>query len=614
MVEILPQNNSLNFPTGSDLLYDDEIVVIVDDSPEIILLLESYLKRQNIPVAKATNAEELRRLMDGEKVALILLDIGLPGKSGMEILAELVPKYPDLGIIMVTGTTDIQTALDCLRNGADDYLTKPVIPKEFNHTLQQTLKKRRLAIENRLFQRQLEASNFRMQFLHNLNLKMNTAYLNVLELDSVLQTILAGITSEEGLKFNRSFLALYDAQGETLCGKLAIGPSSREEASELWQKIKARNLDLHAIINGIVDNTIDTDTRVNRIARALKVPADWQDHILIASTLQRKSILVKDGFAEDVEIPEDFLRLLNEKDFVVVPLFSPSRSLGVIIADNFVTRAEITPNDVIALEIFANQASLAIEHSHLYRDMNAKIKELEQVTEELEKNKDMLIEAERYSTVGFISAQLVHAIRNPLTSLGGTARLLLRRTQDETTRKFLEIMAEETTKIEETLENLFKFAEDIALEKQPQSITAALQESLTVFYTAFRKHAIHLKLEIPAEDILINIDAAKMRKVFMYLIRNGIEAMESGGELRVQLFREKGGTTLIFADSGSTMSDEDMETPIDPFYATRTYGTGLGFTLVEQILAQHGADFSLQSISPRGMLAKIHFPAEEHIS
>ncbi len=613
MVEILPQNKSFNVPTGSDLLYDDEIIVIVDDSPEIILLLESYLKRQNIPVAKAVDDEELRYLFDNEKVALILLDIGLPGKSGMEILSELVPKYPDLGIIMVTGTTDIQTALDCLRNGADDYLTKPVIPKEFNHTLHQTLKKRRLAIENRIFQRQLEATNFRMQFLHNLNLKMNTAYLNVLELDSVLQTILAGITSEEGLKFNRSFLALYDEQGETLCGKLAIGPSSREEASDLWQTIKAKNLDLHAIISGIVDNTIDTDTQVNRIARALKIPADRQDHILIASTLQRKSILVKDGLAEGFDIPDDLLKLLKEEDFVVVPLFSPSRSLGVIIADNFVTRSEITANDVIALEIFANQASLAIEHSHLYRDMNAKIHELEQVTEELEKNKDMLIEAERYSTIGYISAQLVHAIRNPLTSLGGTARLLLRRTQEDTTRKFLEIMAEETTKIEETLENLFKFAEDIGLEKQPQSITTALQESLTVFYTAFKKRDIQLELALPPEDIVVNIDAVKMRKVFMYLIRNGVEAMESGGKLKVELFREKGGTTIIFADSGSTISAEESPNPSNPLYATKTYGTGLGFTLVEQILEQHGASFSLQSTAPHGMVASIHFPADQHI-
>lgn len=609
MVEIHPQKDITELPSGRDLLYDDEIVVIVDDSPEIVLLLENHLNRQNIPVAKARNGDELNTLFTREKIALVLLDIGLPGKSGTEILAEIVPQYPDLGIIMVTGTTDIQTALDCLRNGADDYLTKPVNPNEFNHTLYQTLKKRRLAIENRTFHEKLEATNFRMQFLHNLNLKMNSAYLNVLELDSVLQTILAGITSEEGLRFNRAFLALYDADGEKLCGKLAIGPPSREEADDLWQDIKMKNLGLHDIISGIVDNTIQTDTEVNRIARGLCVPASQTDHILISVSLQRKSILVKDGLAKDVYIPEDFLELLKEKNFVVVPLFSPSQSLGVIIADNFVTATEITTDDVMALEIFANQASLAIEHSHLYRDMNAKIAELEQVTEELEKNKDMLIEAERYSTIGYISAQLVHALRNPLTSIGGTARLLLRRTKEDSTRKFLEIMAEETTKIEDTLQNLFKFAENIVIDKEAQSISTALRESVTVFYTTFKKNNIQLQLDIPENDIVLEIDARRMRKVFMYLIRNSIESMVNGGQLHVDLYTEKNGTTIDFTDSGSTMSEEELEHPLDPFYATKTYGTGLGFTLIEQILEQHGATLSLQNLSPKGMRASIHFPA-----
>ncbi len=610
MVEILPTRDIPEFPSIRDLLYDNEIVVIVDDSAEIVLLLEHYLNRQNIPVAKASNAEELYGIFRKEKVALILLDIGLPGKSGTEILSDLVPNNPDLGIIMVTGTTDIQTALECLRKGADDYLTKPVIPDEFLHTLSQTLKKRRLAIENRIFQRELEVTNFRMQFLHNLNLKMNSAYLNALELDSVLQTILAGITSEDGLKFNRAFLALYDSNGETLSGKLATGPSTREEAEQVWQSIKTKNLGLHAILNGIIDNSIHQDTKVNRIARELKVQASETNHILIHSSLKRKSILVKNGRAEGVHVPREFLQLLNEENFIVVPLFSPSRSLGVLIADNFVTGAEITSDDVITLEIFANQASLAIEHSHLYRDMNEKIHELELVTEELEKNKDMLIEAERYSTIGYVSAQLVHAIRNPLTSIGGTARLLLRRAQEDNTRKFLTIMAEETTKIEETLKNLFQFVDDVSLEMGPYSLTATLRESLAVFYATFKKNGIKLELSVPDNDVILKIDPQMMRKVFMHLIRNSIEAMESGGILRVELSHSEEGTTISICDTGSGISDFNSKLVRDPFYTTKTYGTGLGLTLVEQILELHGAAFSLQQVSPHGIRAVIRFPVQ----
>ncbi len=85
----------------------------------------------------------------------MLLDIGLPDRNGNEILKDLVPAHPDLGIIMVTGTTDIEVALDCLRQGADDYLTKPIGLERFNYTVRNVLKKRRMAIDNRIFQQEL---------------------------------------------------------------------------------------------------------------------------------------------------------------------------------------------------------------------------------------------------------------------------------------------------------------------------------------------------------------------------------------------------------------------------------------------------------------------------
>lgn len=608
MVEILPRKNVDPSPSTKDLLSPDEIIVVVDDSPEVKLLLEHYLSRLQIPVVTAHHAEEFFTIFSQNRVALVFLDIGLPGKNGIEVLSELVPGNPDLGIIMITGTTDVETALECIRKGADDYLTKPVTADEFYHTLQQTLKKRRMAIDNRLFQHELETTNFRMEFLHNLNFKMNTAYLNALELDSVLQTILAGITSAEGLKFNRAFLALFDEDGNTLVGKFAVGPSSKEEAQYLWQNIEEKKLDLHALLGTIAEEGIIPDTHVNRIIRELRVDASQSDHILIQCSRVRKSMNVHYGRAQGVIIPEDFLNILNVENFVVVPLFSPSRSLGVIIADNFVTGAPITESDITALEIFANQASLAIEHSHLYRDMNDKIAELEKVTDELENNKDMLIEAERYSTIGFISAQLVHAIRNPLTSIGGTARLLLKKTTDEDTLRFLEIMAEETTKIEGTLNNIFKFSDDIVLEPEPTHIAALLRESLALFYTEFRKSKITVELDLQESHIVLNIDAKKIRTVFNQLLRTIITSLSSSGKITVSLYSDGKGTTVRLAAQGKTPLEPALHPTTDPARTIKTYGTSLELSAVERILELHNADLTYEQLSPDSLNIAVHFP------
>lgn len=612
MVDIQQHSASRQPHTLKDLLSAEEIIVIVDDSPEILLLLQTYLSREEIPLATAANAEEFSAIFHSSKVALVLLDIGLPGKSGRDILYEIAPQYPDLGIIMVTGSIDVEMALDCLRAGADDYLTKPLMTENLKHTLYQTLKKRRLAMENRQFQSQLQQTNFRMQFLHNLNFKMNSAYLNALELDSVLQTILAGITSAEGLKFNRAFLALYNDDQTALLGKYGVGPSSKEEADDVWRNIRQNNLDLQTILGTIAEQGIHTDTDINRTAQRLHVDAGHSGHILIHSCLRRQSIHVSHGRADDVDIPDQLRDMLNHDDFVVVPLFSPSQSLGVIIADNFVTGTEITADDIEALEIFASQASLAIEHSHLYRDMSNKIGELELVTSELEENKDMLLETERYSTIGYISARLFHEIRNPLTSIGGTARLLLKRPQEDSTKRYLEIMAEESAKIETTLTNIFKFAEDIVLQPEPTYFAALIKESLALFYTEFQKNGITVDLDFKDEDIVINIDAKKIKTALNQLIRTSIESMHSGGTLCVSLYRGAEDTTLTITDTGDISMESFTGQATDSSDATRTYGSGLGLTFVEQVLDLHDAVFTVREISGKGLEIALHFPGKAY--
>ncbi len=607
MVELLSYKDTDPHTDPAHLLGKDEIIVIVDDSPEITIILEHYLSLQGFPVCKTGDAKGLFELLETRKVALVLLDIGLPDRDGTEILADIAPGYPDLGIIMVTGSTDLQTALDCLREGADDYLTKPINVGLVKHTIQQTLKKRRLAIDNRLFQKELEATNFRTQFLHQLNLKMNTVYLSTVELDSILHAILVGITSEEGLRFNRAFLALFDEDQNILQGKLAIGPSCREDAGRLWSTIKERNLRFDDIIGPINPDYLDTDVEVNRIARSLVIPAVDYDHILIRSCRERRSIMVTNGQASGLTVPVDLLRLLGEDTFIVVPLYSPSKSLGVIIADNFVTRQPIPEVEIRTLEIFASQASLAIEHSHLYQDMTAKIDELEMVTQELENNKDLLLESERYSTLGYMSAQLVHAIRNPITSIGGTARLLTKRTNDEKILKFLNIMAQETAKIESTLEDLFSFVEESSLQKARQSLHGLLRKSVMIFYAAMKKAGISYQLDLAADDPILDIDGRKIRQVFLHLIRNAIEAMPDGGRLNVSTREEEDHVLVSIKDTGTGISDANLIRAADPFFTTKTYGTGMGLTLVEQIVKLHGATLSLQRNPDGGMAITIAF-------
>jgi DNA-binding response OmpR family regulator len=225
----------------NELLEGEERILIVDDFPDIVGLLQEFLNQNGFPTVIAGTADDLRRQLAVNKVALVLLDIGLPDADGTALLPELKQNDPDLGVIMLTAVTDLQTALACLRYGADDFLTKPVQFTDLLTTLRRVLEKRRLTIRNRQYQRQIEQATFRIQLAHELAMKMNSAYLSRTELDEILHVILVGITAEEGLQFNRAFLALFEESGERLIGRLAIGPGNREEGSRIWQDVKNKN-------------------------------------------------------------------------------------------------------------------------------------------------------------------------------------------------------------------------------------------------------------------------------------------------------------------------------------------------------------------------------------
>ncbi|SHO52498.1 response regulator [Desulfopila aestuarii] len=608
MVELLNASDNEPLLASAELLDKGEAVVIVDDSPEVVLLLNRYLENQGFTVFQAGSAAELYTLLETSRIALVLLDIGLPDRDGNEVLHDIVPKYPDLGIIMVTGTTDLSTALDCLRLGADDYLTKPVTIKQFSHIVRSTLKKRRLAIDNRKFQSELESTNYRTQFLHALNLKMNSVYLSTVELKGILQAILVGITSEEGLKFNRAFLALYNEETQMLEGRLAIGPATREDASRVWESIKQKDLHLQDIITHVQSSESEGDVAINRVARQLNIPITESNHVLVAAGRKRQSIMVVDGYGYGYDVPEQLLRTLDHDTFIVVPLYSPSKSLGVIIVDNFVTRKKISQEDILTLEIFASQASLAIEHSHLYEDMRLKIRELELVTQELERSKDLLVASERYSAVGHMSAQLVHVIRNPITSIGGTARLLAKKTDDDYIASFLNIITREAAKIESTLEDLFSFVEDSELSPADHQLYPLIRRSVMIFYATMKNANITYQLDLPGESPIMHVDATKMRQVFLHLVKNGIEAMPNGGTLKVSCQEKEHTIEISINDTGSGISDNNLRMAADPFFTTKTYGTGMGLTLVQKITEMHDATFALQHNEGGGMTAIVKLP------
>ncbi|MBW2466765.1 MAG: response regulator [Deltaproteobacteria bacterium] len=606
MLEVIPGLQHISLDPAK-LLAEGEVIAIVDDDTSIREPLRIFLESNNMAVVEAGSANELRSLFSTVNIALILLDIGLPDTDGVTLLPEIVNDHPGTGIIMLTGMADLEVALDCIRKGADDYLSKPVQFQEILLVARKVLERRLLISENLKYQKDLEKAHFRIQLVHQLSLKMNSVYLSTVELDEILQAILVGITAEEGLRFNRAFLVIFDNEGKVLQGKLGIGSECRNEAGRIWAEMRERQLDFLEIVQNIRKTCLNGDTKITQTIKNLQVPVTDSEHILIKVALEKHSILVENGQAE-VPVDRNLIDLLGEDTFVVVPLFSPSKSLGVIIADNFVTRLPITKNSIRSLEIFANQASLAIEHSRLYMEMEDKIRALEEVTEELEKNKDLLVESASYSALGQMSAQLVHVLRNPITSIGGAARILGKRVDDKKTLEFVHMIVNETSRLESTLKDLFDFVTHPQADKKCEPLYPLLRKSMLLLQPTLVKNSIELEYDIAGPDPILEMDEQLIRKMIIHLARNAIEAMPDGGTLTIAVRQQRGWVTISFIDTGTGIAKAIQDRAVDPFFTTKTFGTGLGLTLVEKIIETHGGNFSLIQKPEGGVEAKINLP------
>jgi len=101
-------------------------VLVVDDEEEICLMLKDFLSDEGYDVAYACSADDAMKHVQASRPALVLLDVKMPGKSGIEFLKELKTFDAKIVVVMITAMKDIETFKQCREAGASDYITKPL--------------------------------------------------------------------------------------------------------------------------------------------------------------------------------------------------------------------------------------------------------------------------------------------------------------------------------------------------------------------------------------------------------------------------------------------------------------------------------------------------------
>ena len=215
----------------------------------------------------------------------------------------------------------------------------------------------------------------------------------------------------------------------------------------------------------------------------------------------------------------------------------------------------------------------------------------------------------RLEAMGGLVTKIVHDIRNPLGSIELISSLLRKElSQDADKQRLIDHILYGVKNIDNLLTNLLHFTHFPKPRLRTACLRAIVEKSLDVMSYVIGKNQITLIRDIP-DDIEICCDESLMRQVFINLFLNSIQAISSGGNLSIQALKNGAEAEVCVKDSGCGISPENLDRIFNPFYTTKEKGTGLGLTIVHNIIRVHGGSIRAHSQLGEGTLFVVKIPA-----
>ncbi|PYV59078.1 MAG: hypothetical protein DMG91_02175 [Acidobacteria bacterium] len=294
---------------------------------------------------------------------------------------------------------------------------------------------------------------------------------------------------------------------------------------------------------------------------------------------------------------------------------------GVILAilfSSLIARSVTRP--IEQLEAAAREVSLGNWHTQVpvtsSDELGALAESFNQMTSELLSQRDRLIQAERVAAWRELARRLAHELKNPLFPLQLTVENLLRAKQ-RSPQEFEEVFAESSTTLlaeVSNLKNIISRFGEFSRMPQPNfqllDVNNLMREVARLFQAQFAERG-EVQCEMKLDDSVPQIaaDPDLLHRALANLVLNAIDAMPSGGRLRLTTQKQAGGVQLEISDSGTGLTSEERDRLFTPYYTSKAHGTGLGLAIVQSIVSDHQGKIEVQSQPGRGSTFQIELPA-----
>jgi len=527
---------------------DKRSILVVDDDSAFLAVVKSILQVKGYAVETASSAREAIAKAREQFFNVAVVDIGLPDKEGTEALSSLLEIDKDLIVIMLTGYSSVQNAIQSLNRGAFAYLEKPLDPDHLLSVAVRGLERQRLVLENRRLMAELERRNRETGIL----LSVSQAVSQSLEMEEIIEAALDKVEDTFGVQAGHVHL---------LEENRLVFRGCRGFASEAGEGTSVTKIE-ESIIGRIVESG---------------EPAVVQD--LACRT--------------DIDYVLDCLAGSGFRSYAGIPLTIMGENIGAMgVATSSVHC--FTSEEVNLLNGVAREIAIAIRNAQLYEEAssNRALRELDAL------RTDFL-------------ANVSHELRTPLAAIKGFASTLLQPdvSFDELSwRDFLYTIDKEADRLNRLIEELLVMscleAGALQVRRGCNDMADVIESIRDRLYSLASGH--DLRICVPTDLPQIVVDEGHIGEVITNLVENAVKYSQEGSQITIDVQPGEDQLVTSVYDHGIGVPQEFHERIFNRFCQLKNDtvgyrpGTGLGLSICQGIVEAHGGRIWVESIPGEG--------------
>ena len=643
-------------------------ILIIEDDVSIRTGIKIYLEKVGHTIVVADDGFEALDLIKEDQPDIVILDLKLPGMSGLELLEIINKEYPSIPIIVISGTDSIDDVVTAHKLGAWDYIKKPILKFEIIElSISVVMKRFNLERDNSIYQEKLKklidqrTEKIKKQSGELKEMLSSLEFSNernkVLSENSFLGLIF--ISNGKIVDYNRQFLEIFKISESDI-----LNPFVEEYFIE-------NDLDF------VINPNVDEDEGVKEVDAINKdgviFPVEIQRKEIFSKNRKIVSVAIKDVSEskaierESLTLSNYFEKVLNSLPFLLLgcnrygEIVFANKNVETILNKSSKSIVDAKVGFVLPfipdireklIKVFDTNQELYIPrlevkyNSLKFIDLNIvpistpvglqAIIKICDITEQEDKEAQ-LRQAQKMESIGNLAGGLAHDFNNVLGGISGSASLIRFKYKPEGEfKEYIELIESSVSRAADMVKQLMTLSKKQELSFAPTDINLSLKHVIKICKNTFDK-CINISFSEASSTAIVSADPTQLEQIFLNICINASHAMTimrgegetHGGELTISVRGFKPDSNFIqkysdvdsnkqfwrvtISDTGVGIPSKNLEKLYEPFFTTKDKdtGSGLGLSMVYNLINLHGGYLDIETEVGKGSSFNIYFPKKQ---